>query len=92
MIALEALNLATLNVVSFAVMAAGGLSWAFDVSSVEDLRGMARRHITGQGGKTDEAAEREIEEWAARVLLGKGKTEDGPAAAESRDDQPRRKD
>ncbi|OLN96495.1 hypothetical protein CCHL11_00577 [Colletotrichum chlorophyti] len=73
MIALEALNLATLNVVSFAMMMTGGVSFAFDISSVDDLRAMARRSIHGAAGQTDEAAEREFEEWAAKVLTQFGK-------------------
>ncbi|KAF6837006.1 hypothetical protein CPLU01_03370 [Colletotrichum plurivorum] len=68
MIALEALNLATLNVCSFAMMMTGGAAWAFDITSVQDLRDMARRSIHGAAGQTDEAAEREFEEWAAKVL------------------------
>ncbi|GJC82869.1 hypothetical protein ColLi_05707 [Colletotrichum liriopes] len=78
MIAFEALNLATLNVFSFAMMMTGGAAWAFDVSSVDDLREMARRSIRGAAGQTDEAAEREFEEWAAKVLtkFGKMPTED----------------
>lgn len=74
LIAVEALGLATLNVLSFGIMATGGLSWAFDVSSVEDLREKARRTIQGEAGQTNEEAEREFEEWAARVLTKLGQT------------------
>ncbi|KAI1460079.1 hypothetical protein F4805DRAFT_14729 [Annulohypoxylon moriforme] len=75
LIALEALNLATLNVMGFGIMATGGLAWAFDVSSVDDLRAMSRRGYGNQGGQTDEEAEREIEEWIAGVLGRKEKRE-----------------
>ncbi|KAI1801587.1 hypothetical protein F4811DRAFT_457504 [Daldinia bambusicola] len=68
LIALEALNLATLNVMGFGILMTGGLSWAFDISSVDDLRAKARGHRGPTGGRTDEEAEREIEEWAAKVL------------------------
>ncbi len=71
--AVEALNLATLNVLSFFVMLTGGAAWAFDISSLDDLRGMARRHIGPRGPQTDEAAEREVEEWVAKVLSRKEK-------------------
>ena len=71
MIAVEALNLATLNVIAFGIMAAGGVSWAFDISSIDDLRAMARRNIGPPGGRTDEEAEREVEEWMAKVLSRK---------------------
>ncbi|KAI1328688.1 hypothetical protein F5Y16DRAFT_147438 [Xylariaceae sp. FL0255] len=75
LIALEALNLATLNVMGFAIMMTGGAAWAFDISSIEDLRAMARKQIHGPRGKTDEEAEQEIEEWVAKVLLRKEKKE-----------------
>ncbi|KAI2472330.1 hypothetical protein F4781DRAFT_428581 [Annulohypoxylon bovei var. microspora] len=75
LIALEALNLATLNVMGFGIMTTGGLAWAFDVSSVDDLRKMARRGYGHHGGQTDEEAEREIEEWIAGVLGKKEKRE-----------------
>ncbi|KAI0099837.1 hypothetical protein GGR51DRAFT_386115 [Nemania sp. FL0031] len=81
LIALEALNLATLNVVGFAIMMTGGVSWAFDISSIDDLRRMARKHIGPSGGRTDEEAEQEIEEWVAKVLLRKEKQEAAVAAA-----------
>ncbi|KAI0904498.1 hypothetical protein F4823DRAFT_205557 [Ustulina deusta] len=76
LIALEALNLATLNVAGFAVMMTGGVSWAFDISSIDDLRGMARKHIGPSGGRTDEEAERELEEWVAKIMLRKEKQQE----------------
>ncbi|KAI0432008.1 hypothetical protein F5Y09DRAFT_172140 [Xylaria sp. FL1042] len=79
LIALEALNLATLNVVGFAIMMTGGISWAFDISSIDDLRRMARKHIGPSGGRTDEEAEREVEEWVAKVLLRKEKQQEAAA-------------
>ncbi|KAI0468856.1 hypothetical protein F4859DRAFT_516606 [Xylaria cf. heliscus] len=85
LIALEALNLATLNVMGFAIMMTGGLSWAFDVSNIDDLRRMARKHIGPSGGRTDEEAEREVEEWVAKVLLRKEKQEEAVAAAATAD-------
>ncbi|KAI5922309.1 hypothetical protein F4810DRAFT_291794 [Camillea tinctor] len=75
--AMEALNLATLNIVSFAIMATGGVGWAFDISNIDDLRRKARRHIGPAGGKTDEEAEREIEEWVAKVILRSQEKEKG---------------
>ena len=88
LIALEALNLATLNVLGFGIMMTGGVSWAFDISSIDDLRRMARKHIGPAGGRTDEEAEREVEEWVAKVLLRKEKQEQAaatdPAAAPSK--------
>ncbi|CAK7245362.1 MAG: hypothetical protein STHCBS139747_006942 [Sporothrix thermara] len=86
--AVEALNLATLNVLSFFMMMAGGFSWALDVSSVDDIRALAQRYTrepgVGGGAKTDEEAERELEEWVAKILkrsdgslIGGGKKGDG---------------
>ncbi|KAK3938429.1 hypothetical protein QBC46DRAFT_390333 [Diplogelasinospora grovesii] len=74
LVAVEALNLATLNVVSFFIMALGGVSWAFDISSLDDLRRMARRsiHGAGDGGNLDEEAEREVAAWVAKYM-GKDK-------------------
>lgn len=71
LIAVEALGLATLNVFGFGIMTTGGLSWAFDVSSVAELRGMARKTLGEDGSKTDEEAEREVEEWVAKMLFKK---------------------
>ncbi|CAK7226693.1 hypothetical protein SBRCBS47491_006316 [Sporothrix bragantina] len=70
--AIEALNLATLNVLSFFLMMTGGFSWALDLSSVDDLRALAQRYTRTPGAsgyaKTDEEAEREMEEWVAKIL------------------------
>ncbi|KAI0883824.1 uncharacterized protein GGS22DRAFT_26406 [Annulohypoxylon maeteangense] len=85
LIALEALNLATLNVMGFGIMTTGGLAWAFDVSSVDDLRAMARRSYGIRGGQTDEEAEREIEEWIASVLGRKEEKEKQEAKSSKND-------
>ncbi|KAL2114776.1 hypothetical protein VUR80DRAFT_86 [Thermomyces stellatus] len=66
--AFEALGLATLNVISFGIFAAGGVAFAFDLSSVDDLRQYARRKMYGPSGEPDEDAEKELAEWVAGVL------------------------
>lgn len=86
LIALEALNLATLNVFGFGIMLTGGMSWAFDISSVDDLRRMARRHLGPTGGQTDEDAERQIEEWVAKVLLRKEQKDEETKPSNKTDD------
>ncbi|KAF2090396.1 hypothetical protein K490DRAFT_400, partial [Saccharata proteae CBS 121410] len=43
--ALDALTLATLNVGSFGIMLGGGAAWAFNVSSVDELRYKLRSSI-----------------------------------------------
>lgn len=69
MVAVEALGLATLNTVSAFIMTAGGVSWAFDISSVADLRAMSQRSIMKSAtGITDEEGEQAVVEWMAKTL------------------------
>ncbi|KAJ4386738.1 hypothetical protein N0V93_009636 [Gnomoniopsis smithogilvyi] len=68
LVAVEALGLATLNVISFGVMATGGLMFAFDISNVEELRMKARSSLYGPNGVVDEAAEQQVEDWIVDVL------------------------
>ncbi|KAL1837127.1 hypothetical protein VTJ49DRAFT_4225 [Mycothermus thermophilus] len=79
-LAVEALGLASLNLMSFAIMAVGGLSWAFDVSELEDLRKYSRRSLArsverqimreaGEGGNSEDAeAESDVVEWFGRTF------------------------
>jgi len=70
--AFEALNIATINVISVGMMLTGGALWAFDISSVEDMRREVRGGIgLDTGGRTDKEAEEEIEEWLASVFARK---------------------
>ncbi|RPA78903.1 hypothetical protein BJ508DRAFT_150727 [Ascobolus immersus RN42] len=60
--AVEALNLASLNVVSFAMMLVGGGMVAMDVTNMEELR----ERVRGWAGETEQSGEerrREEEEW-----------------------------
>ena len=66
--AAEALGLATLNVISFGIFATGGVAFACDLSSVEDLKRYSRRKMYGSEGVPDEEAEKELAEWVAGVL------------------------
>lgn len=72
--ALEALNIATINVVSLAMLGVGGTMYALDVNTVDDLRRLMRRGmgIDGDGdgtpGPSDRQLEQELEEWLATVL------------------------
>ncbi|GAB1312246.1 hypothetical protein MFIFM68171_02456 [Madurella fahalii] len=66
--ALQALNLATLNTFSFGIMMAGGISWAFDISTVDDLKRLTRRSMDAAGGDLDPAAEEEIAQWVANTF------------------------
>ncbi|MCJ1258685.1 hypothetical protein MMC24_006518 [Lignoscripta atroalba] len=70
--ALEALNIATINVTSFLMMMAGGLLWAFDISSMDDMRRKIRGGLGVDGsGRSESDAEQEFEEWLAGVLQRK---------------------
>lgn len=75
--ALDAFNLATVNVISGAIMLTGGTMWALDVSTTEDLRSKVKHRVgTGDSKKSDE----EIEEWIAEVLARKDMKEAVKAA------------
>lgn len=67
--ALEALNIATINIFSLALMTTGGFLWAFDISTVEELRTRVRAGMGIQG--TEQNADEDIEEWIATVLSRK---------------------
>lgn len=71
-IAAQALGLATLNVFSFGIMATGGVAFALDLSSVEDLKRYTKAKMYGASGRPDGDAEREMEIWAAGLLAKAG--------------------
>lgn len=74
--ALEALNLATLNVAAVGMMMVGGLGWAFDISTLEDLRRKVRGGMGIDGtGRNEKDVEEEFEEWIATVLERKAEKE-----------------
>ena len=73
--AFEALNIATVNVLSVGMMLGGGLLYAFDISSLDDMRRQIRASIGVDGPRTEEDAEKEIEEWIASVLNMGSKSE-----------------
>lgn len=78
-LAVQALGLATLNVFSFAIMMTGGLSWAFDISGMDDLRVLARRKIHTGEGDPDPGGENEIEDWMSNMMLGKDSSDQDTA-------------
>ena len=70
--AVEALNLATINVLSAAMLGSGGLLWYFDINSLEDARRKLRGGLGVDGSGRDEGqAEEDFEEWVATVLSRK---------------------
>ena len=54
------------------MMVTGGLLWAFDISSLEDMRRKVRGRLGVDGsGRTEGDVEEEFEEWVAGVLKRK---------------------
>ncbi|TVY21627.1 Altered inheritance of mitochondria protein 11 [Lachnellula arida] len=83
--AFEALNIATINVLSVSMMVSGGFMWALDISSLDDMRRKVRINMGMDASREDSEAEEEIEEMIATILarkefkhlLGKEKEEEG---------------
>jgi hypothetical protein len=73
--AFEALTIATVNVFSLSIMFTGGMLWAFDISSMEDMRRKLRGGLGIDGEGRENAAEEEMEEWLATVLARKDEKE-----------------
>lgn len=70
--AMEALNLATINVLSLTMMATGGALWFLDINSVADARRLIRGGPGVDGtGRSEKDAEEDFEEWMATVLARK---------------------
>jgi hypothetical protein len=70
--AVEALQLATLNVFSVAMLLVGGGAFALDVSNIEDLRARFRASEAGEEWEGQKkAAEEEFEEWLVSILARK---------------------
>lgn len=70
--AVEALNIATINVLSAAMLLTGGALWYMDVNSLGDARRMIRGGLGVDGmGKTEAEADEEIEEVIASILARK---------------------
>lgn len=70
--AFEALNIATVNVLSVAMMATGGAMWYLDINSMADARKMLRGGLGVDGtGRSEQQAEEEFEEWMATTLARK---------------------
>lgn len=61
-VAVEALQIATINTASWALMAFGGLSWALDVSSLDELKRYTRTHTRGDPDLTDQEVEEKFQQ------------------------------
>ena len=70
--ALEALSIATINVLSLAMLGTGGALWYFDINSMADAKRKFRGGLGVDGsGKSEGEAEEEFEEWLASTLSEK---------------------
>lgn len=70
--AFEALNLATINVLSFGMMASGGVLWGMGINGLDDLRAYVKKGMASgdpsEVNKTDEEMEKEVEAWVMKFL------------------------
>ncbi|RKF61143.1 hypothetical protein OnM2_044003 [Erysiphe neolycopersici] len=68
--ALEALNLATINICSVALMTTGGMLWAFDISSLDDVKKRRQMNAIRQAdpARSDELSEKVIEDWLTSLF------------------------
>ena len=74
--AIEALNVATINVLSIAMMATSGVLWYLDINSMDEARFKMRRAMgVDVYAKTEDEANEEIEEWIASTLARKEQKE-----------------
>ena len=70
--ALEALNIATVNVLSMTMLATGAGMWALNINSIADARRVLRGGLGVDGsGRSEKDAEEDFEEWMATVLARK---------------------
>jgi hypothetical protein len=85
--AFEALNIATINVLSAGMMFTGGVLYAFDISTLDDMRRKVRSSAGADGPRPDQDAEKEIEAWLASVFHT-GSTADKESEESKNDKEP----
>lgn len=74
--ALEALNIATINVASLAMIGVGTAMHMFDINTLDDLRRKVRGGLGVDGtGRSEQQVEEELEEWVVTVLNRKADKE-----------------
>ncbi|KAL2831104.1 hypothetical protein BDW59DRAFT_6916 [Aspergillus cavernicola] len=71
--AFEALHLATINVLSFAMMASGGVLYAMDINGLDDIRAYVKKGMSsGVAGQelsaADKELEKEVEQWIGKYM------------------------
>lgn len=78
--ALEALQIATMNVASVAATVVFGTLWAFDISSLDDMRRKVRGGLGVDGsGRSEQEVEEHFEEWIAATLQRRQRKEQAAA-------------
>ncbi|KAF3921728.1 hypothetical protein ABW21_db0207090 [Orbilia brochopaga] len=78
--AFEALNIASLGVMSVGMISVGAAMYMFDVVNVEETRRLVRSRYGWEGRKSENEVEEELEEWIATVLARKEKKEKGKSS------------
>ncbi|KAI8722180.1 Altered inheritance of mitochondria protein 11 [Fusarium sp. LHS14.1] len=88
LLAVQALGLATLNVISFAVLLVGGISWGFDLSSVQELRERSQAAIRRPGlvnPEDEKEMEKMMEDLMARLGMDKPAPSEKPSSDSNKD-------
>ncbi|RSL53767.1 hypothetical protein CEP53_007641 [Fusarium sp. AF-6] len=88
LLAVQALGLATLNVMSFAVMLVGGISWGFNLSSVQELRERSQAAIRRPGlvnPEDEKEMEKMMEDLMARLGMDKPTPSEKPSSDSNKD-------
>ncbi|KAI5304511.1 hypothetical protein KEM56_006418 [Ascosphaera pollenicola] len=81
--AFEAFNIATINVLSIAMLTMGLGMYATDINTLEDARRVIRGGMGTDGvARTDEEVEEELQEWLAGVLSKKARKEGNQTSSE----------
>lgn len=79
--ALEALNLATLNVLALAILGVGAGMKAVGFETLDELRRIVRGGLGADGtGRTEQQVEEDMEEWVVSVLNRKASKESAKEA------------
>lgn len=84
--AVQALSLATLNVMSFGIMLTGGVAWAFDLCDVRELRERTQTALRRPGNFSEED-EKEMENVMGSILDRLGMQQPEPSGKEEKGSQ-----
>jgi hypothetical protein len=74
--ALDALGIATINVFSYGIMLGGGLLWAFNISTLAELKNRVKMPLdVGSGEETGNESEDGTGTWLAAAIVLKEEEE-----------------